>query len=249
MIRPALCSVLACAPLAVAAEPVGAWDIQFTGPLALDRAVAVMDVDIDAPEQIAALKARGVSVLCYVSVGTAEDWRADYSAFPEAVKGQEWSDWPGEYFLDIRRQDILLPLMEARFRACAAAGADAVDPDNQDQQWAGAFPVSEADTVAYMQALAGIAHGMGLKIGQKNNPDTVPELVDTLDFIVTEGCFADGWCDEALPYAKAGKPVYAIEYTDTLVDFAAACTYGRDKGISFVLKDRALSGAVFEGCE
>lgn len=231
------------------AGPKGTWDIQYSDPFVLDREVAVLNLDGDATDQLKAAKARGQTVLCYFSVGTAEDWRADFPAFPAAVKGPEWPEWPGEYFLDVRAQDVLLPIMQARFQACADAGADAVDPDNQDQQWAEAFAVTEADVVAYMRALADIAHGMGLQIGQKNNPDTVVELVGTLDFIVTEDCFNDGWCEAVLPYAKAGKPVYAIEYTDTAVDFAAACAYGTAHGLSFILKDRALSGAVYQSCD
>lgn len=223
------------------------WDIQFSPPF-VARDVAVIDLDWAEPAQIAAAKARGQTVLCYVSVGTAEDWRADFGDFPKALLGPEWTDWPGEYFLDIRQLDALLPIMEARFRSCKAAGADAIDPDNQDQQWAGAFALSEADAVAYMRALAGLAHGMGLRIGQKNNPDTVDDLVGLLDFMVTEDCFADGWCDAALAYARAGKPVYAIEYTDTAVDFPAACDWGRGRGISFILKDRDLNGQTWAAC-
>jgi hypothetical protein len=234
--------------LSVAAPAVAeSWDIQFAAPF-VGRDVAVIDLDWQDADQIAAAKARGQIVLCYVSVGTAEDWRPDHAAFPPSVLGPEWQDWPGEYFLDIRQIDILLPIMEARFRACKAAGADAIDPDNQDQQWAGAFPVTEGDTVVYMQALARLAHGVGLGIGQKNNPDAVDDLVGTLDFIVTEDCFADGWCKDALAYARAGKPVYAIEYTDTAVDFAAACDWGRDRGIDFILKDRDLNGKTWQSC-
>lgn len=234
--------------LGLAGSADGPWDIQFADPFVPDRAVPVIDLDVDDPGAISAASARGQRVLCYVSVGTAEDWRSDFGSFPAEVMGREWPDWPGEYFLDIRRHDVLLPIMAARFRACAAAGADAVDPDNQDQQWAGAFPVTEADTVAYMRALAGIARELGLEIGQKNNPDAIDDLVGTLDFIVTEACFADGWCDTALAYRRAGKPVYAIEYTDTGVDFEAACDYGRATGISFILKDRDLNGRTYRSC-
>jgi hypothetical protein len=241
----ALLSILS----AFAAMPAVAesWDIQFAPPY-VERGVDVIDLDWQEPDLIAAAKARGQRVLCYVSVGTAENWRPDFGAFPADMMGAEWQDWPGEFFLDIRRVDVLLPIMAARFQACKAAGADAVDPDNQDQQWAGAFPVTEAETVAYMVALAGLAQQMGLEIGQKNNPDTVDDLVGTLDFIVTEGCFADGWCADVLPYARAGKPIYAIEYTDTAVDFVAACDWGRDRGVSFILKDRNLNGQTWQSC-
>lgn len=223
------------------------WDIQFSEPFAMGRDVAVIDLDMDSPELIARAKAKGQRVLCYVSVGTAENWRADYAQFPKAIKGPEWRDWPGEYFLDIRQRDILLPIMTARFERCKRAGADGIDPDNQDQQWAGAFPVTEGDAVTYMRDLARIAHGMGLTIGQKNNPDTVDELVGTLDFIVTEDCAADGWCDQVRPYAAAGKPVFAIEY-GSRAKFARACDAVAGWGFSMIRKDMDLSGRVYDTC-
>lgn len=229
----------------------GSWDIQFAEPFALDRKVAMMDLDLDSvpADTIRTLTAQGVQVICYVSVGTAETYRADYTDFPKAVVGKNWPDWPDEYFLDIRQIDVLLPIMQARFQRCKDAGAVGIDPDNQDQQWAGGgFKITKADAVAYMKALAQVAHGMGLTIGQKNNTDTLRELVGTLDFIVTEDCYQDGWCAEAAPYAAAGKPVYAIEYTDYLQDWPGACAEAAKLGLSMILKDRDLNGAAFKAC-
>lgn len=225
------------------------WDVQYTESFVPSRDVAVIALDMNEPERIRSARAKGQQVICYVSVGTAENWRRDYIRFPPEVLGHEWDEWPGERFLDIRRQDILLPIMTERFAACARAGATAISPDNQDQQWAGAFPISQADAVSYVKALAGIAHGMGLQISQNNNPDTVSALVQTLDFMIAEDCFAEGWCPDVLPYARAGKPVYAIEYTDTGVDFDAACDWGRTRGVSFILKGRELSGRTYRACD
>lgn len=227
------------------------WDIQFAEPYALERDVAVMDVDVDAlpAGTFETLNARGVQVLCYVSVGTAETYRDDWGAFPRAVIGKNWSDWPDEYYLDIRRADVLLPIMQARFAKCAAAGATGIEPDNQDLQWADSgFAISEDDAVAYMRALADMAHGMGLTIGQKNNPDTVGELVGILDFMVTEDCHHDGWCAQTAPYVAAGKPVYAIEYTDQPLDWDAACAEARTLGLLMIRKDRDLNGQSYAAC-
>jgi hypothetical protein len=230
-------------PLPVASEGV-TWDWQLSDPFDLAREVQVMDLDAEnhTAGEIAALKARSVTLICYVSVGTAENYRADYGDFPDGVMGKVYGDWPDERFLDIRQMDVLLPIMKARFQRCADMGFDAIEPDNQDV-WTNesGFPVTEGDTVAYLKALAKLAHGMGLEIGQKNVPELTEKLVGTLDFVITEDCFAQGWCDQVLAYTKAGKPVYVAEYTDQIVDFPAACAWGAANGASVILKDRELT--------
>jgi hypothetical protein len=76
----------------------------------------------------------------------------------------------------------------------------------------------------------------------------VPALVDTMDFMIAEACFADGWCAKTLLYLARGKPVYDVEYTDTGVDWAAACTYARGVGISMILHNRDLAGPALDHC-
>jgi hypothetical protein len=227
------------------------WDIQFTEPFVLDRAVTtiVLDPDNHGAETVAAMKARGIRVLCYVSVGTVEDWRADAGAFPAEVVGAALPDWEGERYLDIRRLDLLLPVMAARFGACKAAGYDGIDPDNVDGFTnASGFDLSATDTVAYLAALADAAHGMDLIIGQKNAPELAGALAGTLDFALAESCWEYAFCDAYAAYTAAGKPIFDIEYTDAGTDFAAACAEARAQGISMILKDRLLSGAVYEKC-
>lgn len=234
-------AVMLCASAVPAAE---SWDWQLSEPYDLQSNAKILDIDPDnhSAAEIAALKAAGHTVICYVSVGTVESYRDDIHAFPASVVGKVYEDWPDEKFLDIRRKNILLPIMRARFQRCADLGFDAIEPDNQDvHDNDSGFDVTAEDTLAYLRALADMAHGMGLKIGQKNIPELTDALLGDLDFVITEGCFAAGWCAQVLPYAKAGKPIYAAEYTDTSVDFAAACDWGRDRGLSFILKDRDLT--------
>ena len=65
---------------------------------------AVYDVDgfETTAAEVAALHAAGKRVVCYVDVGTAENFRPDYSSFPKSVLGRS-NGWPGERWLDIRR--------------------------------------------------------------------------------------------------------------------------------------------------
>ncbi|MFB2531171.1 endo alpha-1,4 polygalactosaminidase [Paracoccus sp. p3-h83] len=230
--------------IALPARAAPSWDIQFSGPLDLSVPVQILDLDPDGvtADQIAALKARGVMPICYVSVGTVEDYRADRAAFPPQVLGKRYAEWPDEVFLDIRQRDVLLPLMTARLRRCAELGFLAVDPDNQDvHDNDTGLDVTAQDTLLWLRDLARIAHGMGLRIGQKNIGALTPDLVDTMDFVVTENCLTDGWCDQVAAYAEAGKPILAIEYGVAPQDRAAACARARAAGISMVFKTRVLS--------
>ncbi|CAM3655090.1 endo alpha-1,4 polygalactosaminidase [Occultella aeris] len=215
--------------------------------------VAVYDLDgtDTSPEQVATLAEAGARTICYVNAGAWEDWRDDADEFPAEVIGAAYPGWDGERFLDIRRLDVLAPLMQARLDACAAAGFDAVDPDNIDSyDTETGFDLTRADAVTYALWWASAAHERGLAVGQKNAPDLVGELVDSFDFAVTEDCAADGWCAALGPYLDAGRPVFAIEYTDRTSpgDFAEFCDDPALSGFSLILKHRELDDRR-AGCE
>jgi hypothetical protein len=202
----------------------------------------VYDLDLYVDQAVIdELHARGVKVICYISVGSWEDWRPDADQFPEEVLGRNYAGWPGEKWLDIRRIDLLAPIMRARLDLCAAKGFDGVEPDNieiYDNNTG--FPLTYEDQLAYARWLADEAHARGLAIGIKNAPDMVADSLEFFDFAVTEDCFYYDWCGEMLPFIDAGKPVFAAEYTDMDVDFEAACAWGRQHGFSFILKNRDL---------
>jgi hypothetical protein len=235
----ALVSVAAAAPL-----PGASWDWQLGETIDPPAGIQVFDAEPDSVtrEQIMALNEAGIYTICYVSTGTIEDYRDDVNAFPASVVGKTYGDWPDEKFLDIRAIDVLLPLMQARFERCRDLGFQAIEPDNQDSHDNDTgFDISSPDVIAYLKALATLAHDQGMEIGQKNISDLTDQLVGIMDFVVTEDCFFDGWCDEVLPYIAAGKPVFDAEYTDTGVDFAAACAYEAEHKVSMILKDRDLT--------
>ncbi len=236
-------------PALAAPLPGAAWDWQLSDAIDPPTGIDVFDADPDnvTRQQIAALNAAGVYTICYVSVGTLENWRDDVNQFYDAdifnipVVGKRYEEWPDEFFLDIRNPALRF-VMQRRFADCALKGFDAIEADNVDVYTNDSgFDLSAGDTIAYIRQLAADAHDLGLEIGQKNVPELTGQLVGMLDFAITEDCYADGWCDQVLPYVKAGKPVFAAEYTDTGVNFAAACTYGAAHGLSVILKDRNLN--------
>jgi hypothetical protein len=220
------------------------WYIQFGGTMSWSQGVQLYDLDgfdTDATD-VSSLAARGVEAVCYISAGSWEDWRDDASSFPAAVVGNDYPGWDGEKFLDIRNVSALAPIMQARMQMCADKGFKGVDADNIDSYtWdldgnVTGFSLTASDAVTYATALASWAHARGLKMGQKNAPDLVPNLQPSFDFAVTESCYSDGWCGDLAPYTASGKPVFAIEYQETGVDFSAACSWSGANGVSAILK-------------
>ncbi len=93
--------------------------------------------------------------MCYLSAGTYENWRPDAAAFSKQIIGKADEGWTGENWLDIRRIDLLAPILQARLDLCKAKGFDAVEPDNVDgYQNETGFPLTAADQLL-IQPLAG----------------------------------------------------------------------------------------------
>jgi hypothetical protein len=221
------------------------WQWQLTGlPVDLDVEAEVYDLDLFETDAgtIADLHARGRRTICYLSVGSWEDWRPDASDFPEDAIGEKYEGWPGERWLDVRRIDLLEPIMTARLRMCHEKGFDAVEPDNIDgYDNDTGFPITYDDQLRYNRWLASEAHALGLSIGLKNDPEQAAELLLDFDWALTEDCFDQGWCASLSPFLEAGKAVFAAEYADTGVDFDRACAELPQAGFSPILKDRDLS--------
>ena len=144
---------------------------------------------------IAQLKSRGIRTVCYMSAGSWEEWREDAELFPSEVIGNAYEGWPGEHWLDIRRIDLLAPLLGRRMDLCRAKGFDALEPDNIDGYTNDTgFPLGAKDQLRFNKWLASEAHERGLSIGLKNDADQADQLVGDFDWALTEDCFAEGGC-------------------------------------------------------
>ena len=227
-------------------EPGLTWQWQLTGKLDMDLHTDVIDVDLYVGQSVVDYyHSRGTKVICYISVGSYENWRPDADAFPDEVLGKDYEGWSGERWLDIRRIDLLAPIMLARLDLCAAKGFDAVEPDNMEIHGENTgFPLTYQDQLRYARWLADEAHKRGLAIGQKNAPDMTRDLVELFDFAILEDAFYYHWADEMKPYTDAGKAVFDAEYTDLPGDFAAACRQSQELGFSTILKHRDLDAWV-----
>ena len=221
------------------------WQWQLSDPpVDTSEEADVYDIDLfdNDASVIEELHAQGRKVICYISVGSWEDWRPDKNQFPAEVLGNGYDGWPGEKWLDIRRIDLLAPIMRLRLDLCKTKGFDGVEPDNIEiYNNDTGFPLTYADQLAYARWLADEAHARGLAIGIKNAPDMLANSLPFFDFGITEDAFYYGWVEEMLPFIEAGKPVFAAEYTDMDVDFRAACNWGCQHNVSFILKNRILT--------
>ena len=228
-------------------EPGVDWQWQLSGRV-VDLGVDAPVYDIDGFEQdaktVTALHRKGRKVICYLSTGAWEDFRPDADEFPASVRGRS-NGWEGEWWLDIRRTDILEPLMEARIAMCAKKGFDAVEPDNMDGYLnETGFPLTAQDQLRYNRLIADIAHRHGLAVGLKNDLAQIPQLVDDFDFAVNEQCAQYDECETLSPFIEAGKAVFHAEYEVPVADF---CAESRRLRLSSLLKKYEL-GAWHQGC-
>ncbi|MEV6923523.1 endo alpha-1,4 polygalactosaminidase [Dactylosporangium sp. NPDC051485] len=198
------------------------WQWQLTGKL--DKSVPADVYDVDGENtpaaDVAALKAAGRHVVCYVNAGAHEDFRPDAKNYPESVQGKGLEGWPGEKWLDIRRWDVLEPLLSARFKTCKDKGFDAVEPDNMDgYSNSSGFPLTAADQLTFNRRVADLAHRAGLGVGLKNDVDQAAALAPAFDFAVNEECAHYDECDALKVFTAAGKPVFHVEYEGSTGSF------------------------------
>ena len=219
------------------------WDWQLTHPYDLDINVKVLALDKDDHdrETIMGLRERGVKPVCYVSIGTWEEYRDDIGRFPEEALGKPLGEWPDERYVDIRRPEIG-QIMKDRIADCAARGFLAVEMDNMDvYDNDSGFDLTREDALGYIREMAAFAKAQGLEVAQKNVPELVPELVSQMDFIMVEECYAYDFCDDLKPYVDAGKDVLAIEYDDAGLDWEAICEDSKTRGIKLLLKSHEIT--------
>lgn len=223
------------------------WQYQLGGSPDLTVDAEVFDVDWEetTAAQVQQLHAMGRRVICYVNAGAFEDWRPDAGAYPDDVLGAPLDDWEGERWVDIRRLDVLLPIIAARMDVCRDKGFDAVEPDNLDgYQNDPGFDLTAEDQIRFNEAVAGLAHERGMSVGLKNDVEQVARLEPSFDFAVNEECLAYDECDSYRPFLAAGKAVLHVEYTEPT---ASLCSIARTMGLNTIFKDVEL-GAPLRRC-
>jgi hypothetical protein len=190
----------------------------------------VYDIDaiINPRSTVTALHAMGDKVICYLTVGTAGNYytaaeehltRTYYAQLAAAgVLGRKVPGYP-ERFLDIRSPRTLSIIEAMIAQQCAAKGFDAVETD-LDETYAGAdgktgFPLTQAEEIGLMAALANDMHSLGLAWIAKNPDDTgdsyATKIAPLADGVLTESCNQYDTCS-ALKAFLGHKAVFDAEY-------------------------------------
>jgi hypothetical protein len=177
-----------------------------------------------------AIHAKGARAICYLDAGTWENWRPDANQYPSVVLGRK-NGWPGERWVDIRRIDILGPILAARAQKCVEAGFDAIEWDNVDSyQNRSGFPLTANDQLQFNAYLANLAHGVGLAVGLKNDVGQLATLKPYFDFAMNEQCFQYNECNYPAPglpdWTASGKAVFNVEYRSLHCAQAATWQFG-----------------------
>ncbi len=236
------------------------WQWQINGELDTSLDVDMYDVDLfdTSAASIAELKASGKTVICYFSAGTYEGWRDDWQQFFSFISNEEYSgdkppfaanmaDWD-ERWLDIRRIDLLAPIMRSRMALAVSKGCDGVEPDNMDAYTNSSetkLNLTYSDQLTYNRWIAEQAHLVGLSVGLKNNVEQLEDLVDHFDWALNEQCFQYNECEGYSVFTSSGKAVFGVEYKGSAGDF---CAKANSMGLSWLKKRLALDSWRI-GCE
>jgi hypothetical protein len=216
------------------------WQVQFSGAIDLSVKVDAFDLDMfdTSARQVRRLHEKGKRAVCYINAGAWEDWRPDAGLYPSAVLGNALDGWPGERWLDIRRLDLLAPILRARLDKCHAKGFDGVEFDNVEAYTNhSGFSLTKSDQLTFNRWLADAAHARGLSVGLKNALGIADQLEPKFDFAIVEQCFYYRECGLTAPFRDAGKSVLVVEYELSRSQF---CERARRLGVTAMRKHLSL---------
>ena len=232
----------------------GGIDVGLCGTTVLARGCQrskVFSIDLYGPsgatpnvEGVRAIRSADGYAICYVDAGTWESWRPDAGMFVKSLLGRS-NGWPGERWLDIRQSHALLRIMARRVTLCERAGFQAVDFDNVDAYNNNTgFALTAADQISYDRALAALAHRHHMAVGLKNDGAQATALAPWFDFAIDEQCVQYHSCALLVPFLRASKPVYDVEYVGSP---RSDCT-AAPRRIDVIVKALSLTALPWRPC-
>jgi cysteinyl-tRNA synthetase, unknown class len=230
----------------------GRLDQVASGPYQL----AVVDLARDAhadyfrADEIASVRRAGKRVLAYFEIGSIEDFRPEYPALrreaPDLI-GNEWADWPGEFFVRYWDQRWWERVLRPRVDQALRAGFDGVYLDTPlAYEQLDLIHAEGRDRHALGAAMAALivrvsAYAKNLRPGFLVVPQNSPELrrfagytsaidgiaMEELFFLATDKPCTQDWCAENLADTRAlrdaGKFVLSVDYATRPADIRSAC--------------------------
>jgi hypothetical protein len=226
--------------------PADMFDIDLSDAMPAARAVQVPGFGtVDWPKGpnagvIDTLHRLGKVVVCYLDSGAWESYRPDAALFPPSVIGNG-TGWDGERWLDVRpaSRARFAPLIWSRMDVARSIGCDGVEPDQNNPIGNGpGFPITVADQTSWYLEVASQAHARSLSVGMKNGIENIDaSTVGAFDWALNEECFQYDECDTLLPFVRAGKAVFQVEYQGNPAVF---CPLAKQDGFSTLKKHLEL---------
>jgi hypothetical protein len=221
------------------------WQIQLTGTIDASLDVRLFDLDLfDAPESVVqGLRDAGRLVVCYVSVGTAEDWRSDAAEFPTLALGAPVVGYAGERWLDVRDPTVRA-VMAARLDLAVSKGCHGVEAANLDGVFFDTgFPLTQDDEVGYAKWVAAEGHSRGLSVGFSGGDLTLSAaLVADFDWALTVGCLTAGTCAALSAFRDAAKARLLVEFGGS-ERIPEVCPQATSLGLDTILKPESFASA------
>jgi hypothetical protein len=217
------------------------WQIQLQGAFDPDAAANVYDLDPYATSQqtVGSLNAHGRQTICHLDVGVTDPDLPDAARLDGPAAGADAGD--GRRWLDIRRWDLIAPVLTDRMTLCRDKGFEAVDADEAFGADAPTgFDLTMADQLTYDKRVAALARRLGLGVTVRATPALAASVEPFTDFTVVGGCFHDADCVNYFVYIQAGKAVFDVE-TDAADGF---CALARAYGFSAIRKRDSLDAFV-----
>jgi len=205
----------------------------------------MLDIDLDATpaSTIAALKAKGIYVVCYTEVGSYNEEREDAAEFRKVpgLIGKRMDGFEHEWWIDVRKTDALMPIMTARLDKARSKGCDGVEPDLDDSFNQGAdktgFDLTMEDSLYYLQLLVDAAHARGMSMGLKNGPEMAKDAALFADWALNEECNQHSECGGYKEFVKRNKAVFQVEYRSNGTRVKDFCPADNKNNFDGLLKD------------
>ncbi|MBM2618322.1 endo alpha-1,4 polygalactosaminidase [Actinoplanes sp. LDG1-06] len=199
--------------------------------------------------EIAKVRATGKRVLAYFEIGSIEDFRPEYPRLAKDLIANEWTDWPGEYFVRFYDERWWRDVVRPRVDQALKAGFDGVYLDTPlayEEISLDAVQGRDRDALARDMAslIARIsAYGKARRPGFLIVPQNSPELrhqpgytpaidgigMEELFFLATDEPCTEDWCAENLADTRAlrdaGKFVLSVDYATRAADVKTACEH------------------------
>jgi hypothetical protein len=232
------------------------WEWQLTGNLNVGYDVASYDIDLfDTPAStISSLHSAGRKVICYLSAGSAENWRPDYPKFLPSDLGSPLSGWAGEVWVDTRSANVRA-IMQARMDLAVTKGCDAIEPDNVDAYTNNpGLPLTPDTQLDYNRFIANEAHARNLSVALKNDVEQLADLAPSFDFAINERCHQYSECGGYSVFTASGKAVFNAEYAkkyrqNTGGALDGLCAASRAAGIRTLVLSQNLDDSFRDSCD